>query len=128
MWCSVGALIVNLVACMLLIPSYGIIGAAMSTTIAYASWLLLVRLAAMKYHGPTFPWGTLLRVIIASLATTAVMVGILQYGLDNNFFVIMVSIFLGMIAYSVTLYLLGEFTYKEVQTVLTIISRRLRKV
>ncbi|MDO8989268.1 MAG: polysaccharide biosynthesis C-terminal domain-containing protein [Sideroxyarcus sp.] len=127
MWCSAGALLVNLLSCVLLIPKFGIIGAAISTVVAYASWLFFVRLAATKYHGPSFPWLTFFRASGALLVAAAAMVSILQLELTYKPLMLVLSFVFGMFAYSFALYLFREITQKDVQAVVSIISSRLRK-
>jgi O-antigen/teichoic acid export membrane protein len=115
MWCSAGALLMNLLSCALLIPKFGIIGAAISTTIAYAAWLLFIRLAAMQYHGPKFPWKTMMRCCLALLILSAVMVSILQINFFSTAFNVVLGSILGFITYGATLYILGEIRQDELK-------------
>ncbi len=127
MWCSIGALIVNLISCFFLIPRYGIIGAAVSTALAYLSWLLLIRLSAMKYYGPRFPWLTFVRVCGALVTLSVSMLAALRLDSFDRFFVILTSLTFGMVVYAFSLYLFREITQKDVQALLSVFNSKFRK-
>jgi hypothetical protein len=82
----------------------------------------------MKYHGPTFPWLTLFRVSCALLVAAAAMISILQQELTNKPLMLISSFLFGLFAYSLALYLFREITKKDVQTVVSIVSSRFRKI
>lgn len=123
MWCSVGALVINLVSCWLLIPATGLLGAAASTAIAYASWLLLIRIAASQYPVPRFPWKTLLRVACAAGVAAAVMYATIER-LAPGAMTLLCAFVLGMAAYLATLLLLREFSAAQLMHAVANAGRR----
>jgi O-antigen/teichoic acid export membrane protein len=64
-------LIANVVANLLLIPPFGIIGAAIATPIGMGTYLLALQLAARRYARWEFPISTLLRGVVAAVLATA---------------------------------------------------------
>lgn len=127
MWCSACALLLNIISCFLLLPKFGILGAAFSTLIAYASWLLFIRLAASKYSSPQFPWSTFFRVCGALIIAATTMYCIKYQKFTSELLTLALSSILGFIAYGLTLLLLKEFTQKEVKSIASIISTRFDK-
>ena len=128
MWCSAGALLVNLLSCYLLIPQFGLVGAASSTLLAYAIWFLLIRAAAMQYRGPIFPWITLIRVCVALVGGAGGMYAIIFAKFSIGLFMLLASFVAGLIAYVILLFLLGEVSRKEVIAIIDVFSNRFRKV
>ena len=128
MWCSASALLVNISSCFLLLPKYGILGAAFSTLIAYASWLLFIRLAASKYSLPQFPWATFFRVCGALIVAAATIFYIKHQEFSSNFLVLALSSVFGFIVYGLTLILFKEVTQKEFKLIISIISTRFNNV
>jgi O-antigen/teichoic acid export membrane protein len=127
MWCSACALLVNIISCFLLIPKYGILGAAYSTLIAYALWLIFIRLAASMYSPPQFPWSTFFRVCSALLITAMAIYCIKYQELTSDLSTLALSFVFGFIAYGLTLFLLKEFTLNEVKSICSIIFTRFNK-
>jgi O-antigen/teichoic acid export membrane protein len=70
---SLAALAINVSAALVLVPRFGLIGAGGATAMGYASWLLLVRVAARAYIIPSFPWLTLFRLAFACAGTLLVL-------------------------------------------------------
>ena len=128
MWCSLAALVINLISCNLLVPKHGLLGAALSTAIAYVGWLMLVRLAALKYIGPRFPWNTLYRVICALIISAVVMVSLLQTAVLDGFFAISICLIIGMTSYTLSLFLLGEIKRDEIKSAAFAFKNRINKV
>lgn len=124
MWCSACALFVNIISCFLLLPKYGIVGAAYSTLIAYASWLLVIRLAASKYSSPQFPWPTFFRVCGALLIAATAIYCITCQEFASELLTIALGFIFSFIAYGFTLLLLKEVTLKEVKSIASMISTR----
>lgn len=109
MWCSGAALAINLLCCVLLIPVVGLMGAAVSTLLAYASWLFLIRLSARKHVVPSFPWTTLVRVVCAAAVAGAAMYWIVAAANAAAFIELTVSIAAGM-----AVYLLALLCFREI--------------
>jgi O-antigen/teichoic acid export membrane protein len=58
---------INVIGNFLLIPSYGILGASISTLIAYSIYLLLIVISANKIFKWTFPLVPAVRIVIAGI-------------------------------------------------------------
>lgn len=126
MLCSVGALLVNLTACYFMIPLYDLIGAALSTFIAYFAWLVFVRIASNKYFNISFPWWTFLRVSLALLFVSIIAVII---NLASNFQEIS-SIFINclvvIIFYPSALLISGEINRAEINAIFSLLKIRIK--
>lgn len=127
MWCSACALLVNIISCFFLLPKYGILGAACSTLIAYALWLLFIRLAASKYSSFHFPWPTFFRVCGALIIAATTMYCITYQEFASEPLELAASSILGFIAYGLALLFLNEITLNEVKSIASIISKRFNK-
>jgi O-antigen/teichoic acid export membrane protein len=127
MWCSVAALLVKLVSCFLLIPRMGLLGAAISTPIAYASWLIFVRLAALKYLGPSFPWTTFIRVCAALLLAAASMHRLLDHIEASGILILSVVFTAGLIVYVGALYLFQEITRSDVKVTTDLLRKKFKR-
>jgi len=68
-----GSAVANVLACLLLVPRFGIIGAAASTLIGYGVLYLAFAAGARRYLHVPFPWATLARAGVAALAMYAVL-------------------------------------------------------
>ena len=126
MWCSVIALAVNLASCLLLIPIWGFVGAAISTLLAYAALLILIRLAALKYIGPSFPWMTLLRVTTSLIVGSGIFYACMGIFPDTGPAFFSIVLLLGFLVYLVTLYALREITRKDLKSVVDSIASKIR--
>lgn len=117
--CSVGALIANLLSCFILIPLYGLVGAAISTTIAYFLWLFFIRFAANKFAAPTFPWKTLLRVSLA-LAVTIPPTYLMLQKLPSpvNYLNLLFLFLFGLFFYFLLLVFFNEISKTEVKKII----------
>ena len=60
LWAAAGAFVLNIGLGVWLIPSWGLLGAAWSKSIAYAAWALLVGGYYLRHEG--LGWGALLRL------------------------------------------------------------------
>lgn len=127
MWCGVAALFVNILSCLVLIPSHGLFGAATGTLLSYGSWFMLVRLAARKYQPPDFPWKTFARASIALLiAGGAVYLGT-NGASGSDLYTLSFGPVCGLIAYALALYFMGEVTNRDVREVVQAVNRRLKR-
>lgn len=124
MVCSMGALGVNLSACYLFIPLYGLAGAAISTVIAYAAWFTFIRIASIGHFRIIFPWGTFFRVCIGLLTATAFcfLLG-LNYVISPLLSIAKISTIV-IVIYLLTLSVIKEFSYQEISNILKILKIR----
>ena len=104
----VGAL-VNVALNVALIPRYGLLGAGISTTIAYMFLLFLSFLVAMRQSQIVLPWITALRTLVAS-AVLAVSIQFLRTKGIQLYLVIPVS----SAIYFGSLLALGEITWTRI--------------
>lgn len=65
-------LVANVVANLILIPPFGILGAAVATPVGMGAYLLALQIAARRYARWEFPYATLTRTVVAGLAATAI--------------------------------------------------------
>lgn len=120
MWCSFIALTVNLTSCWILIPTYGLIGAAISTLITYVAWLMLVRFASTNFLNPPFPWKTLFRVLVAAIMFFLTYEILCHYLKPDNLLLHLIFTTIGFTTYTMTLLALKEFNKSELQSIFTL--------
>jgi len=118
MWCTLFALLINISACWALIPKFGLIGAGYATLVAYAFWLIFIRISVNKYNCPRFPWLSFFRVLISGFFIQLTLkigfrISFLDSHLLNTLLLIVSSIFV----YGLMLLLLGEFKKKELERI-----------
>lgn len=110
MWSTGSALIVNLLASIILVPAYGLLGAAVGTLIASASWLLFIRFTARQHMLPSFPWLTLSRVASTSGLVCACLFILMRVYPEQNLLGIVL-----MLTASATVTLILYFATKELR-------------
>jgi len=111
---------------LLFVPKYGYTAAAVTTFVSYAFFLILQIIISRRYFVWAFPFKSLAKVVVAS----AVM-GVIVYFVGNSLtssvpINLVLSISIGVIAYSLMLLLLREFRPNEIQALLTL-KRKLWK-
>lgn len=75
-----GSAVINVLANLVLVPRFGITGAAIATLVSYSLLFVAFVLAGRRYLHVRFPWGTLLRAGLAALVMYAVLHFILPGG------------------------------------------------
>ncbi len=110
--------LVNLILNFLLIPEYGYMAAAITTFISYVFLLLSMIILSRKLFIWQFPFNSLVKAICAS----GVM-GIIVYYIGNSLtssalLNLILGIIVGVVVYSLMLFLLREFKPSEIQAVL----------
>jgi O-antigen/teichoic acid export membrane protein len=104
---SVTGLVVNIVANLILIPPFGILGSAVATPIGMAAYLMTAYLYAHRYASWSFPLPTLVRATTASvLAYVAAVLS--ASALESSFAGIVVATIAGGAVYVSTLLVFGE--------------------
>ena len=113
-----GAALINLALNFLLIPEYGMMGAAVATLISYvltpiAAYLVSRRLYAVKYE-----WGRILKMatVAAVLYGTTILVD-RTYGLFDSYWLVGTLKLVVVAIYPLALYLCGFFTAEEKQAI-----------
>ncbi|MGC9338045.1 MAG: lipopolysaccharide biosynthesis protein [Candidatus Cloacimonadia bacterium] len=109
------------------VPKYGFMAAAVTTFISYVFLLLMVVVFSRKLFIWKFPFKSLVKVAAAS----AIM-GMIVYPVGNNMtsFVpinLILSVFVGVVVYTVMLFLMGEPSQKEIQTLQLLKAKFLKK-
>ena len=104
---------VNIAGNFLLIPKYGILGAAIATLIAYITMAAISKGMSRRYF--TFPveWAFIGKALLASV----VMSAFLWFFQPVAIWQVVLSIFLGAIIYFVVLFLIRGFNREEVKSV-----------
>ena len=103
---------VNLIGNFLLIPGYGIIGAAISTLIAY-SLLALISVISIK-RVFTFPvqWSFIAKAVLASLVMTAFLWLFRAQTIGE----VLLAIFIGAMVYFVILFVIRGFSREDIKS------------
>jgi O-antigen/teichoic acid export membrane protein len=113
--------VINISTNFILIPMFGILGAAISTLIAFAYILISALFYSSKYLTIKLNFIFVLKSILASLAMTAVVLFINPTGLFKT----LVSVLLGIFIYGLFLLLIKGLTKKEINFFLLLL--RLKK-
>ena len=118
MYCIIVSGALNLGLNFLLIPKYGYMAAAFTTLISYVFLLFLMIIVSRRFFIWEFPFKSLGNVVCAS----GVM-GIVVYYIGNSLtssilLNLILGIFVGIVVYSMMLFLLREFKPSEIQAVL----------
>ncbi len=115
-WVAAAAL--NIGLNIVLVPSIGIMGAALTTLLAYTLGFIFVSYLSYKALPFTFPW----KFILKSLLASAVMSGLVWFLNDRNFSVTLTVIF-GVVLYAAVLLLAGGFSKTEFRFFLSLVRR-----
>lgn len=107
--CTLIALVANLGASIVFVSQYGIVGGAIGSFCGYLVWFIAIRWSVRKFHAPRFPWLSLIRSLLASVAAGAAM----YFVADRTLFGIILALAAGAIAYAVTLLATGEISRRE---------------
>lgn len=105
--CAAFGLVANVVANVVLIPPFGIIGAAIATPIGMGAYLLALQLAARRYARWEFPMLTLLRGASAAAVATIVASAVARR-FDSGPVQVVIVALLGSLLYVAILGLLRE--------------------
>ncbi|WP_372479536.1 lipopolysaccharide biosynthesis protein [Halomicrobium sp. HM KBTZ05] len=108
-WIIAGFL--NLGGNMLLLPRIGIVGAAVSTVIAYVVVALTLYLATSREIRPKFDWSLLAK----TTAATVIMVPVVDTLLGSGLFNLSVSIISGFFVFVTSIYIMGGIKKKEIE-------------
>lgn len=123
MLCWLGSVVLNVVLNFLFIPKYGYMAAAVTTLAAYAFALLSAIFVSRRFFVWVFPFKSLAKSVCAS----GVM-GIIVYYIGNSLalstlFNLILGIIIGVVVYSLMLFLLREPRKEEIEELLAIRKR-----
>lgn len=128
MYGLLGSALLNISLNFLLIPRYGYMAAAFTTSISYACLLLLTVFFSRRFLVWSFPFKSL-----GKIACACTMMGVVVYPIGNNLTLssltrLVLAICVGVVVYFVTLFLLGGVQKEEVQEVRTFIRNLQRGI
>lgn len=106
-WAALIGLGVNVGANLVLIPAFGIIGAAVATPISTATYLLAVQLWARRYVTWRFPYATAARATIAGAVALGAALAAVPDGLTETLRIAVAALLIGLV-YTAVLGVLGE--------------------
>lgn len=101
--------VVNLAANFLLIPRWGMYGAAWATVLGYSVMLITVVFASLPLFRFPFPVATLVRTVLASIAMAFAVKWTLHQFQDLGVATLLSGVAVGMASYGALMALLGEF-------------------
>ncbi len=121
---TITAAIVHLILNFVLIPDYGMMGAAVSTVISYAVMAAISCGSSLKFYPIDYEWGRLLKIIAVAAAL---------YGTSNLIHtdILAVDVFLKtvlVVAFPFALYLLSFYTEEELSKVQLFVKSRSTRV
>lgn len=96
-WIVAAAAGTNLVLNILLIPEFGVLGAAYATVIAYGLALLLSGLISLKYFQLPLPWQDALKILLSTILMVLVLSPTLAY---SGLLVLLGQVVLGVVTFS----------------------------
>lgn len=97
-----GAAVINLVLCFVLIPGFGIVGAAYATVLSYACYTTLLTLISQRIHPVTLPYLTMAGLMLA----TALLLFVIGEYLSGASMLLKTVVFAGSSVMSYTLLVL----------------------
>ncbi|SDY19113.1 lipopolysaccharide biosynthesis protein [Nitrosomonas halophila] len=95
-WIVAAAAGTNLVLNILLIPEFGVLGAAYATAIAYGLALLLSGLISLKYFQLPLPWQDALKILLSTILMVLVLSPTLAY---SGLLVLLGQVVLGVVTF-----------------------------
>lgn len=123
-WVSTASALLNVLLNVLLVPTWGPLGAAIATVVAYASGCLaLYAVGGVSVQFPLFP-GYLLKCFIAAAVMTVAVRAVLELPLGSDLALIAVAVTLAPAVYFPLLIKLGGFSAEERQGLRNLLRRR----
>lgn len=120
-WLILGAVIINVILNLILIPPYGFIGTAIAFAITQLALLIGTKLVADRYLPWALPWRSMLRTGFSSIIMVLVLLS-LNRVLSFNLLTLVVKIVIGISVYFAMLLSLGEVRIRTLQTLWRIIG------
>jgi O-antigen/teichoic acid export membrane protein len=114
LYCSLVALAMNIVACLVLIPRYGLTGAAVATFIGYFTWLVTIRMAASRYLVPRFPIASFGRIVVITIAAAAASILLGRTVPARNFGALALVGAAGAVIYAAMIFAIGEVRVAQI--------------
>jgi O-antigen/teichoic acid export membrane protein len=114
----------NIVLNLYFIPSYGYIGAAITTSISFILYPVLVYFGTRSDIAWKIPWSSMGRIGLASLLTAGVLI-IIKYFLSmhSTLVLLLITASIGMLIYVVIIYILREMQPDEVRIIWQLVGR-----
>lgn len=111
---SIIAFISNLLLCFVLIPRYAIIGASISTTIAYGIWFLAIKYYARKFKSPSFPFKSFIKVLVILTLLFFLFNWVVSVVEINSIIEIISAFIVYNIIYYFLLLIFGEINFNQI--------------
>ena len=128
MYCIVASGLLNLGLNFLLVPRYGYMAATITTVISYAFLLVAMMTISRRYFVWRFPLKSLGKIALASGAMGAVVYPTGNSLTSSTLINLIAGIFIGVVVYSLILFLLREPQKEEIQALSELGGRILRRM
>jgi len=109
------AALINVVANIFLIPSFGINGAAVATTLSYLIILILSTFKISQFVKIKFPWIIYLKIIVAGVFFLGTLNLVIRYLVINPWIEMALAIVLGTIIYLIATFFLKVVDIPEIK-------------
>lgn len=106
----------NIIGNLILIPLYGIEGAALTTLIAFVIMMYLGIFRLKEFIGIELPWKDLLKIALAGIIFSIVVFSINENLSVNLWVKLFVSVIVGLLVYMGSIFFLNVLTLEEVRT------------
>jgi len=113
-----GAALLNLLLNLFLIPSFGILGAALSTFVVFATAMLIVWRRSLKYLSFPIPWIPIGKSLVASLLMGLMILFVNPEGLRET----LATVFAAALFYGIIIILIKGIEKKEIQFILKLLK------
>lgn len=118
------ATVLNVILNLLLIPKFGYEGAAVATLLSFIAYFLFAMVLVEKY----LPWRPPLltvRNVVLACSSTALCVYLVYANIDGTIPSLLIATIIGTAIYLVSLFVLGEFSKREISMARTILREGL---
>lgn len=115
MLCYLGSVVLNVILNLLFIPRYGYMAAASTTFVSYAFLLLSTIFVSRRYFIWEFPFKSLAKVTFASIVMALALYYFGNSITSTTLLNLIIVVFIGIVVYFVTLFLVGGYQKKEIQ-------------
>lgn len=116
--------VLNLLLNLLFVPRYGYYAAAITTLVSYGFLLFLMIVLSRRFFVWPFPLESLANVTLASAVMAVLVYPLGNWLTSSDLLNVFLGVCVGLLAYVITLFLLGEFKAVEVQGLWATIGHR----
>jgi stage V sporulation protein B len=112
------ATVANVILNFMLIPRYGIVGAAIATFSSYAIVSILSIREIQKTIGFKAPWANWLKIIIGGMLYLGVLIALAEVLSINIWIDVIIALIIGFIVYCLWIFITKVITIKEIQKIM----------